>query len=116
MLHSTVLFCSERELTNKTVPSSPSSDTKVVNLLELQRLHHKLSAEALTNKLDRSKGLLVWLGYQQIFVRCSRLYGQVLKFLLVPYISSTLMKIASLVSDFQRPLTIFTFNTHDARK
>ena len=57
----TVLFCSERELTNKTVPSSPSSDTKVVNLLELQRLHHKLSAEALTNKLDRSKGLLVWL-------------------------------------------------------
>ena len=48
----TVLFCSERELTNKKVPSSPSSDTKVVNFLELQRLHHKLSAEALTNKLD----------------------------------------------------------------
>ena len=52
-------MCSERELTNKTVPFS---DTEKVKLLEFRRLNPKLSTEALTNKVGLIKtAVFVWL-------------------------------------------------------
>ena len=52
-------MCSERELTNKTVPFS---DTEKVKLLEFRRLNSKLSTEALTNKVGLIKtAVFVWL-------------------------------------------------------
>ena len=112
MLHSTVLLCSERELKNKTVPFS---DTEKVKLLEFRRLNPKLSTEALTNEVGLIKtAVFVWLpaNFCQLKILMSGF-----KFFISSIHQFHIGKIRVVSFQiFKKPPTIFTFNTHDARK